>query len=107
MPDYAGWRRRCDYRLARHLHRAYELGPEVEAADVAETAALLGRPMADLSQADQALIDAIEAASIDDRALLRLIERRLRRFHSLLGPAGSLIVRHPSLQALPDRRTSA
>ncbi len=38
-----------------------------------------------------------------DDDLLRLFARRAQRLHMLLGPADSLIVRHPQLQPLPDQ----
>jgi aminoglycoside phosphotransferase (APT) family kinase protein len=101
VPDFDAWRRRCDYRLARYLRRVHDDGAAVDDRDRDDTGAVLGRTFDDLAAADAALVDAARAGTLDDRAAVGLVERRLRRLHALLGPPGSLVVRHPPLQRLP------
>jgi aminoglycoside phosphotransferase (APT) family kinase protein len=101
---FAGWRARCDYRLARHLLRVDEIGAEVAEHELDDAARLLGQKYEDLAQADAALAFFAQSAGPErDVELLRLFARRAQRTHMLLGPADSLIVRHPQLQPLPDR----
>jgi aminoglycoside phosphotransferase (APT) family kinase protein len=101
---FAGWRTRCDYRLARHLQRLDEVGEAVTAADLDDVGALLGQRPGERDEADAALLAFVDAAGDDhDRALFELCARRLQRWHHTLGPPGSLIVRHPPLQRFPDR----
>jgi hypothetical protein len=100
---FSGWRTRCDYRLARHLQRLDEIGDAVDAADVDDVAALLGRRVTDRAEADAALLAFVDAAGPEhDRSLFDLSARRLQRWHLTLGPTGSLVVRHPALQPLAD-----
>jgi aminoglycoside phosphotransferase (APT) family kinase protein len=101
VPDFAAWRRRCDYRLARYLRRVHDDGAEVDRLDRDDVGTVLGRRFADLAAADAALVAAARAGTLDDRVALALVDRRLRRLHALLGPPGSLVVRHPPLQPLP------
>jgi aminoglycoside phosphotransferase (APT) family kinase protein len=101
---FAGWRARCDYRLARHLRRVSEIGAEIERQDLDDVDRLLGQKHDELAEADAALVFFAQSSGGDrDEDLLRLFARRAERFHLLLGPPDSLIVRHPQLQALPDR----
>ena len=103
-PDaaYARWRRRCDYRLARHLRRVDEIGAAVDAADVAETAAYLRARPGSTAEADAALVAHIDAGDgTNDLELLQLVNRRLQRQTLLLGPAGSLVATHVAPQPLP------
>jgi aminoglycoside phosphotransferase (APT) family kinase protein len=102
--DFSGWRRRCDYRLARHLQRVNEVGAAVAAADRHDVSRLLDEQFVAGDDADAALLARIEAGTLDDAALLALAAARLQRQSSLLGPPGSLVCRHPPLQPLPDRR---
>ncbi|HVX21707.1 MAG TPA: phosphotransferase [Acidimicrobiales bacterium] len=100
--DYTGWRNRCNYRLARHLLRVDQIGPQLEADDLADVGAFLGTTFADGVDANDALLGAVaEAGPGDDLRFLELFGRRVQRTHMTLGPAGSLVVRHPPLQPLP------
>ena len=76
--------------------------------DVRDVAAFFGRGFRDRQDADTALIAYVAGDSSADRTaeLVRLFARRALRQHALLGPPDSLIVRHPPLQTLPDRRSA-
>ncbi len=101
---FAGWRARCDYRLARHLLRVDEIGAEIDQRELDDVDQLLGQKHGDLAKANAALAFFAESAGPErDEDLLRLFARRAQRMHMLLGPADSLIVRHPQLQPLPDQ----
>jgi aminoglycoside phosphotransferase (APT) family kinase protein len=101
---FSGWRARCDYRLARHLLRVEEIGDGIDQQDLDDIDGLLGHQYGDLAQANAALVFFAQSSGPDrDVDLLRLFARRAERLHMLLGPTDSLIVRHPQLQALPDR----
>jgi aminoglycoside phosphotransferase (APT) family kinase protein len=100
---FAGWRSRCNYRLARHLGRVDEIGIEVENREVDDAARLLGGRPSDTADADAGLVSFVHDAGPEaDAELLHLFARRMQRRHMLLGPPDSLIVRHPRLQPLPD-----
>lgn len=88
------------FRLARHLRRVDEIGAAIAAADLADLRAILDRPVA-AEQADAellALVDRRDPAL--DEPLVRLFDRRMQRLHLLLGPSGSLMLRHPRLRSL-------
>jgi hypothetical protein len=92
------------FRVARHLRIVDELGPAFVDADRDDAAALLGvRPEPD--EIDARLVEYIAA---DDGAheaeLLRLLDRRVQRLHLLLGPPGSMMLRHPRLRSLDPAR---
>jgi hypothetical protein len=83
--------------------RVEEIGAEIDQRDLDDVDQLLGQKHGDLLQANAALALFAERAGPErDEDLLRLFARRAQRLHLLLGPADSLIVRHPQLQALPD-----
>jgi hypothetical protein len=64
---------------------------------------LLGHHHEDLARADAALVFFTQSSGPErDDDLLGLFAGRAQRLHMLLGPADSLIVRHPRLQALPE-----
>src|SRR5256885_16508366 len=69
--------------------------------------AALGRKV-DLEHAEGELLAFVDAAGDEhDEALVRLLDRRVQRSHLLLGPPGSLLVRHPRLRSLrPGDRKS-
>lgn len=98
------------FRLARHVRRAAEIGDELERADLDDAEELLGaRPAPD--GLDAALVAFIDTAGPEhDAALVRLLDRRVQRQHLALGPAGSMMLRHPRLRSLrpgQDRRPVA
>jgi hypothetical protein len=85
-------------REARHLRRVDEIGAALIDADLEDLATLLGRRVA-ADTADQELVAFIRNADADhDPELVRLLDRRVQRAQLLLGPTGSLLVRHPRLR---------
>jgi hypothetical protein len=75
-------------RLAQHLEQVDRLGASVEACDLDEVSALLGRRVASSRAADEALeafVLAAEPARTPD--VVRLLHRRALRQEALLGPA--------------------
>ena len=102
--EFVGWRARCAYRLARHLQRVDEIGATLDADNRDDIARLVQQELGDDAQADAALLAFIDRVGAEhDVELLRLFANRLQRLHMTLGPADSLIVRHRTLQSLPDR----
>jgi hypothetical protein len=88
------------YRVARHLRRIDEIGGEVERTDREDLGQLLGRPVAREDATGELLRYVDQAAASDDEALVRLFDRRMQRFHQLLGPPKSMLLRHPPLRSL-------
>jgi aminoglycoside phosphotransferase (APT) family kinase protein len=98
---FAGWRMRCAYRLARHLLRTEEIGAQLEADNDDDVRALVAR--ATDSDATTSLLEHLDTSPFSDAdvlALVGLVNRRAQRLHMSLGPAASLLVRHPRLQHL-------
>jgi len=103
--DAMAYRRRRAYRVARHLERVDEVGGQFAEDDIDDVAALTGRKFRNSHEAADALEEVIaQEDPARDRELVLLLHRRLQRLHLTLGPTDSLIVRHPHLQPLPDRR---
>jgi len=75
-------------RVASYLRRAETIGPELEAQDRDELAALLGTRPASFQDADLMLEAFVEAAGPEhDEALIRYFHRRLLRQEATLAPA--------------------
>ena len=75
-------------RIAQHLAEVDRLGPALEAQDLAEVSALLGRSVASWSEADAALEAFVLAAPRARTAdVLRALYRRTVRQEALLKPA--------------------
>jgi hypothetical protein len=95
-------------RVARHLVRIDEVGAASREADLDELADALGyRP--DPGDVNAALVDLVQRSdSAADPLLVRLFDRRMQRAHALMGPPGSLMLRHPRLRSLrPGDETDA
>jgi Phosphotransferase enzyme family len=94
------YRQKSLHWVARHLQRVDEIGTPIAQANLEDLAQLLGhRPDAD--RADAELIRFItDADASHDEALVRLLDARAQRAHLLLGPSGSLMLRHPRLRSL-------
>jgi hypothetical protein len=92
---------RLAFRMARHLQRRSEIGAALDAADIADVAAMIGRRPLDWHAAEREL----EQFVLDDAAVGRydepltvLFHKRNQRLHMALGPAGSSMVRHYECQ---------
>lgn len=89
------------FRLARHLQRRDEIGDAVEAADLDDLEQLLGaRP--DNWRDGEAKLERFvldDTTGAHDDALVRLFHKRNLRAHMLLGPAGSAMTHHHTIQA--------
>ncbi len=88
------------FRLARHLQRCHEIGDELDDADLNDLESLLGtRPHNPYE--GEAKLEAFvlaDTAGIHDNELVALFHKRHLRAHMLLGPAGSAMTRHHSIQ---------
>ena len=89
------------FRLARHLQRRDEIGDAVAEADLDDLETLLGaRP--ENWRDGEAKLEAFVLADTDgvhDEALVRLFHARNLRAQMLLGPAGSAMTHHHTIQA--------
>ncbi|MCU1344163.1 MAG: hypothetical protein JWL70_429 [Acidimicrobiia bacterium] len=88
------------YRVARHLRRVDEIGTEVERSDLADLSQLVGHPVVRAEATAELLRFIDQASASDDEALIRLLDRKMQRFHQLLGPPKSMLLRHPPLRSL-------
>lgn len=86
---------RSNFRLARHLQRASQVGAQAEAANRLDLATLLGE-QAHKAQTPDAKLEAfvLHDEGAHDPTLVRLFHRRLVRALSTLGPEGSAMARH-------------
>ena len=88
------------FRLARHLQRRDEIGDAVAEADLDDLETLLGtRP--DTWREGEAKLEAFvldDTTGGHDEALVRLFHARNLRAHMLLGPAGSAMTHHHTIQ---------
>ena len=88
------------FRLARHLQRRDEIGDAVADADLDDLEKLLGtRP--DTWREGEAKLEAFvldDTTGAHDEALVRLFHTRNLRAHMLLGPAGSAMAHHHTIQ---------
>jgi hypothetical protein len=88
------------FRVARHLQRVDEIGAAVDAADVEDAAAVLGRRV-EATDLDAALVAFVRASGPEhEAALVRLLDRLVQRQHLLLGPEGSNLLRHPRMRSV-------
>ena len=97
--EQTGYAARSAFRLARHLQRVQEIGPQVEAADLDDLGALLGRRPGSWAEGEQSLEQFVLADEGEhDVELARLFNRRTQRAQMLLGPLGSSMVTHHRVQ---------
>jgi len=102
--QFSTYRARCAYRVARHLEQVDAIGDALEKANLEDIGQLTGIHPTSWREGDEVLERLVVAEDPElDVPLIRLLERRMQRLHRLLGPADSLVVRHPPLQPLPDR----
>jgi hypothetical protein len=92
---------RLAFRMARHLQRQSEIGAALDAADIADVAAMIGRRPLDWHAAerelDQFVLDDAAVGRYDE-PLTVLFHKRNQRLHMALGPPGSSMVRHYECQ---------
>ena len=88
------------FRLARHLQRRDEIGDAVERADLDDLEPLLGARPHDWRDGEAKLEAFVlaDTAGRHDTELVRLFHKRNLRAHMLLGPAGSAMTRHHTIQ---------
>jgi aminoglycoside phosphotransferase (APT) family kinase protein len=103
--EYLRYHLRTLFRLARHIARIDEIGDAVSAADLDDLAPLLGhRP--DSWIEGEAELERFILADADtgahDHEILPILHRRNLRAQMLLGPAGSAMAKHLTIQ--PFRR---
>ena len=88
------------FRLARHLQRRDEIGDALDQADLDDLERLLGARPHDWRDGEaklEALVLA-DTAGRHDAELVRLFHKRNLRAHMLLGPAGSAMTHHHTIQ---------
>lgn len=92
---------RIAFRLARHLERSDQIGAEVTARDIADVAALTGHRVRDWDDAEAELERFVLADDgSHDVELVQLFNRRWRRYKALMGPVGSAMAAHHTIQPL-------
>ena len=99
--EYLTYKLRTMFRLARHVARTAEIGDAVSAGDLDDLQGLLGsRPASWLEgEADlERFVLAHADTSRYDAALTELFHKRNLRAQMLLGPAGSAMTRHATIQ---------
>jgi len=102
VDEFAAYRMRIAFRLARHLLRFDQIGREVTDADLDDLHALLGHRPAGWQDGDADLERyVLDDDGRHDEQLVTLFHRRLSRAQMLLGPAGSAMTRH-----LPSSRSA-
>jgi aminoglycoside phosphotransferase (APT) family kinase protein len=102
--EYARYRLRVAFRLARYLQREDEIGIALTDADLDDLRPLLGHRPASWQDGDAQL----EAFVLADRGehdedLCQLFYRRQIRHKNTLGPPGSAMVAHHVCQPFPSR----
>jgi hypothetical protein len=92
--DFAAYEADTAYRIAEYLRRAERFGPGLDAAELAEMEALMGRRIGNWADANAQLEEFVRAApSSADPGLVRFFHRRTLRQEALL---------HPVLRELQD-----
>ena len=88
------------FRLARHLQRRDEIADALETADVDDLEELLGARPHNWREGEAKLEAFVLAdrTGTHDKALVRLFHKRNLRAHMLLGPAGSAMTHHHTIQ---------
>jgi len=90
------------FRLARHLQRRDEIGDAAGRADLDDLERLLGARPHDWPDGEAKLEAFVlaDTAGRHDAELVRLFHKRNLRAQMLLGPAGSAMTRHRTIQKL-------
>jgi aminoglycoside phosphotransferase (APT) family kinase protein len=96
---FVSYQVRIAFRLARHLERHDQIGAEVTAQDVADVAALTGKNPANWEDCEATLENFVLTDNgAHDIELVKLFNRRWRRYKALMGPAGSAMAAHHTMQ---------
>ncbi len=98
---FVAYQVRIAFRLARHLERYNQIGAEVAEQDRADVAALTGTVPATWDESEAELERFVLADDgRHDEGLVQLLHRRWRRYKALMGPEGSAMATHHTLQPL-------
>jgi aminoglycoside phosphotransferase (APT) family kinase protein len=98
---YTKYQIRIAYRLARHLERCDQIGAEVMERDRADVEALIGSRSTDWQDCEAQLEKFVLADDgAHDRQLVELFNRRWRRYKALMGPPGSAMAAHHTMQPI-------
>jgi len=98
---FVAYQVRIAFRLARHLERFDQIGAEVMEQDRADLAALAGRAPFTWDDCEAELERFVLADNgAHDAELVLLFNRRWRRYKALMGPPGSAMVEHHTMQPL-------
>jgi hypothetical protein len=104
--DYATYRLRVAFRLARYLQREHEVGRDLTKADLDDLVLLLGSRPATWQDGDAALEQFVLSDHGEhDQELCNLFYRRQIRHKATLGPPGSAMAAHHTCQ--PFKRAAA
>ncbi len=98
---FSSYQVRIAFRLARHLERFDQIGAEVQDQDRADVSALTGRKPATWDECEAELERyVLRDDGAHDAELVVLFNRRWRRYKALMGPAGSAMAAHHTMQPL-------
>jgi aminoglycoside phosphotransferase (APT) family kinase protein len=98
---FVAYQVRIAFRLARHLERFDQIGAEVMAEDRADVSALTGRKTSGWDDCEAELERFVLADNgTHDVELVKLFNRRWRRYKALMGPPGSAMEAHHTMQPL-------
>lgn len=98
---YVAYQVRIAFRLARHLERFDQIGAEVADQDRADLSALTGTAPISWNECEAELERFVLADDgAHDAELVQLFNRRWRRYKALMGPPGSAMAAHHTMQPL-------
>ena len=99
--SYVAYQVRIAFRLARHLERFDQIGAEVADQDRADVGALTGKKSAtwDACEADLERFVLVDNGA-HDAELVILFNQRWRRYKALMGPVGSAMAAHHTMQPI-------
>lgn len=98
---FVAYQVRIAFRLARHLERFNQIGAEVVDEDRADLAALIGKAPVGWDECEEALERfVLTDDGRHDAELVVLFHRRWSRYKALMGPPGSAMAAHHTMQPL-------
>ncbi|MGD9793537.1 MAG: phosphotransferase [Acidimicrobiia bacterium] len=100
--EYARYKLRGAFRMARHLQRHDQIGRQLLEADLDDVHQLIGRRIDDWREADRALEEWVIVNNADghlDATLCQFFHKRNLRAQMLNGPVGSAMARHIPIQS--------